>query len=732
MSKLRFQALAKLPFIDYGKNNFIKTSSKLSDLFCVNVFSETTMREYLTSEAFNSITDAIRKGIKIQRDIADQVAVAMKDWAISKGVTHYTHWFQPLTGATAEKHDSFFTPIEGDRAIERFSGRMLIQQEPDASSFPNGGIRNTFEARGYTAWDPTSPAFIMGTTLCIPSIFISYTGETLDYKAPLLRTLAAIDETATDVCKAYFDKNITKVTPTLGWEQEYFLVDYSLYASRPDLVLTGKTLLGHSPAKGQQLDDHYFGSIPTRVMNFMKELEIKCMKLGIPVTTRHNEVAPNQFELAPMYEELNVAIDHNSLLMDLMARVAHKHHFHVLFHEKPFAGVNGSGKHNNWSLATNTGENLLSPGKNPKKNLQFLTFFINTIKAVHDYADLLRASLATAGNEHRLGANEAPPAIISAFIGSQLFAVLEELEKVTYGKLSPEEKTELKLNVVGKIPEILLDNTDRNRTSPFAFTGNKFELRAVGSSANCAEPMTVMNAIVAKQLKIFKNEVDYLIESGLKKDEAIFNVLREYIKQSKNILFEGDGYSDEWEKEAKKRGLSNLKSAPEALKEELNKKFSDLFEELGIFTSREFEARNEIKLEKYSTVIDIESRVLADIARNHIIPAALRYQNRLIENVKGIKEIFDENEYKVLAKEQMNLIRQISDNVSIIKVNVDNLLVEKEKAKNVKNPQKRAEDYCNNVKPIFDIIRKSCDALEMMVDDELWPLTKYRELLFTR
>jgi len=732
MSKLRFEALAKLPFIDYRKNNSTEFPSKLSDLFCENVFSETTMREYLTKEAFNSITDAIKKGTKIQRHIADQVAVAMKDWAMSKGVTHYTHWFQPLTGSTAEKHDSFFTPIEGDRAIERFSGRMLIQQEPDASSFPNGGIRNTFEARGYTAWDPTSPAFIMGTTLCIPSIFISYTGETLDYKTPLLRTLAAIDETATEVCKSYFDKTVTKVTPTLGWEQEYFLVDYSLYATRPDLVITGKTLLGHSPAKGQQLDDHYFGSIPTRVMNFMKELEIKCMKLGIPVTTRHNEVAPNQFELAPMFEELNVAIDHNSLLMDLMARVAHKHHFHVLFHEKPFAGVNGSGKHNNWSLSTNTGENLLSPGKNPKKNLQFLTFFINTLKALHDYADLLRASLATAGNDHRLGANEAPPAIISAFIGSQLFSVLEELEKVSYGKLSPEEKTELKLNVVGKIPEILLDNTDRNRTSPFAFTGNKFELRAVGSSANCAEPMIVMNAIVAKQLKIFKKEVDSLIDSGLKKDEAIFNILREYIKQLKNILFEGDGYSKEWEKEAEKRGLSNLKTTPEALKKELNEKFSDLFEELGIFTRREFEARNEIKLEKYSTVIDIEARVLADIARNHIIPAALGYQNRLIENVKGIKEIFDEEEYKILAKEQISLIRQISENVSNIKVYVDNVLIEKQKAKEIINIQEQAEAYCKNVKPLFDIIRESCDALEMMVDDELWPLTKYRELLFTR
>ncbi|OBW41326.1 Glutamine synthetase [Chryseobacterium sp. MOF25P] len=731
MSTLRFKALETLPFKDFRKDNSVEIPAKLSELFCENVFSENTMREYLTKEAFQSIMDAIKKGTKIQRLIADQVAVAMKDWAMSKGVTHYTHWFQPLTGTTAEKHDSFFTPIEGGRAIERFSGNLLIQQEPDASSFPNGGIRNTFEARGYTAWDPTSPAFIMGTTLCIPSIFISYTGETLDYKAPLLRALNAVDEAATNVMQ-YFDKNVTKVTPTLGWEQEYFLVDSALYQSRPDLVLTGKTLLGHSPAKGQQLDDHYFGSIPTRVMNFMKELEIECMKLGIPVTTRHNEVAPNQFELAPMFEEVNVAVDHNSLLMDVMARIAHRHHFHILFHEKPFAGVNGSGKHNNWSLATDTGENLLSPGKNPKKNLQFLTFFVNAIKAVHEYADLLRASIASASNDHRLGANEAPPAIISVFIGSQLFRVLEELEKVTEGKLSPDEKTDLKLNVVGKIPEILLDNTDRNRTSPFAFTGNKFEIRAVGSSANCAESMTVMNTIAAKQLNDFKIEVDALIETGLKKDEAIFNVLREYIKQCKNIMFEGDGYSDDWAIEAEKRGLNNWKTTPEALKQEMNQKFVDLYEEIGIFNHREVEARNEIKLEKYSTVIDIEARVLSDIARNHIIPSALKYQNRLIENVKGLKEIFGDKEFKTLAKEQMSLITNISENVSIIKVGVEDLLKARDAAKAVKESQTQAEDYCNKVKPLFDIIRDASDDLEMMVDDELWPMTKYREMLFTR
>ncbi|MBS1572083.1 MAG: glutamine synthetase type III, partial [Bacteroidetes bacterium] len=562
---------------------------------------------------------------------------------------------------------------------------------------------------------------------------ISYTGEALDYKTPLLRALHAIDEAATDVCKSYFDKNVTKVTATLGWEQEYFLVDTALYQSRPDLIITGQTLLGHAPAKGQQLDDHYFGSIPTRVMNFMKELEVESIKLGIPVTTRHNEVAPNQFELAPMFEETNVAVDHNSLLMDLMARIAHKHHFHILFHEKPFAGVNGSGKHNNWSLATDTGENLLSPGKNPKKNLQFLTFFVNSLMAVHDYSDLLRASIASANNDYRLGANEAPPAIISAFIGTQLYSVLDDLEKVTDGKLSPEEKTDLKLNVVGKIPEILLDNTDRNRTSPFAFTGNKFEFRAVGSSANCAEPMTVLNTIMAKQLTVFKKEVDTLIEKkNLKKDEAIFNVLREYVKKCKKIIFEGDGYSDDWAKEAKKRGLNNHKTTPEALKQILNKKYFDLYEEMGIYSLREFEARVEIKLEKYATVVDIEARVLADIARNHIVPAALNYQNRLIDNVKGLKDIFGDKEFLSLAKEQMDLIRGISGYVSQIKTGVDDLLAAKEKANKTEDAVKKAESYCNQVRPLFATIRKASDSLEMMVDDELWPMTKYRELLFTK
>lgn len=733
MSTLRFNALKTLPFRDYRRENAVQVPEKLSDLFGENVFNENTMRAYLTREAFSAIQSAVKYGEKIPRHTADQIAAAMKDWAMSKGVTHYTHWFQPLTGTTAEKHDSFFTPTEDGRAIERFSGNMLIQQEPDASSFPNGGIRNTFEARGYTAWDPTSPAFIMGTTLCIPSIFISYTGEALDYKTPLLRALNAVDAAATEVCRSYFDKNVNKVIATLGWEQEYFLVDTALYQARPDLVITGKTLLGHAPAKGQQLEDHYFGSIPTRVMNFMKELEIKCIKLGIPVTTRHNEVAPNQYELAPMFEEANIAVDHNSLLMDVMARIAHRHHFHILFHEKPFAGVNGSGKHNNWSLSTDTGENLLSPGRNPKKNLRFLTFFINTLKAVHDYADLMRASIASASNDYRLGANEAPPAIISAFIGSHLYSVLDELEKVNDGKLSPEEKTQLKLNVVGKIPEILLDNTDRNRTSPFAFTGNKFEFRAVGSSANCAGPMIVLNSIMAKQLQEFKKEVDRLIfTKDLKKDEAIFNVLRDYIKQMKKILFEGDGYSSEWEQEAGARGLNNKKNTPDALKLELDEKFINLYEELGIYTRKEFEARNEIKLENYSMEVDIEARVLSDIARNHIIPAALNYQTRLVDNVKGLKEIFPEGEFQEVAKEQLDLIRKLSANVHQIKVGVDELLAARAEALAIADPQEKADFFCNNVRTRFGKIRDAADAVEMMVDDELWPMVKYREMLFTR
>jgi glutamine synthetase len=648
---------------------------------------------------------------------------------MAKGATHYTHWFQPLTGTTAEKHDSFFEPTHDGQAIEKFDGGMLVQQEPDASSFPNGGIRNTFEARGYTAWDPTSPAFVIGSTLCIPTVFVAYTGEALDNKTPLLRALQTVDHAATEVCK-YFDKNVTKVNSTLGWEQEYFLVDSAFYSARPDLMMTGRTLLGHAPAKGQQLDDHYFGSIPERVIQFMREIEFEALKLGIPIKTRHNEVAPAQFEFAPIFEEANVAVDHNSLFMDLMEKVARRHNFRVLLHEKPFAKINGSGKHNNWSLATNTGVNLLSPGKTPKSNLQFLTFFVNSIKAVHDHADLLRATIASAGNDHRLGANEAPPAIISVFIGSQLSAVLDELEKLEGGKLSPEEKTELKLNVVGKIPEILLDNTDRNRTSPFAFTGNKFELRAVGSASNCAGPMTVLNMIMAEQLKQFKTEVDALIKSGLKKDEAIFSILKNYIKDSKKIRFEGDGYSQDWEAEAEKRGLSNIKTTPKALDAYVDN--TDLFVKTGVMSETEVEARHEIMLEEYMMKIQIESRVLGDIAGNHVVPTAIRYQNTLIENVQRLKDLMGEKEYKTVAKEQLDMISEISSRISKIISEKQAMIDTRKRVNKIEDARELAIAYCDEVRPFLDSIRYESDKLEMLIDDEIWPLPKYRELLFTR
>ncbi|CAA0192072.1 Glutamine synthetase [Tenacibaculum maritimum] len=727
MSAIRFSALQETL---NRKAILIEEKERRSALFAKNVFNEQAMRQHMTQEAYQSVMDAVEYGTKIDRKVANQIAASMKDWALAKGATHYTHWFQPLTGATAEKHDAFFETAADGGAMEKFGGGQLVQQEPDASSFPNGGIRNTFEARGYTAWDPTSPAFIYGTTLCIPTVFVAYTGEALDNKAPLLKALQEVDTAATAICK-YFDKNVSKVNATLGWEQEYFLIDTALAASRPDLMITGRTLLGHSSAKGQQLEDHYFGSIPTRVMSFMRDLEHECMLLGIPVKTRHNEVAPNQFELAPIFEEANLAVDHNSLLMDVMEKVSQRHQFKVLFHEKPFAGINGSGKHNNWSLVTNTGVNLLSPGKTPMKNLQFLTFFVSTIKAVHDYEELIRASIASASNDHRLGANEAPPAIMSVFIGSQLSAVLDELENVTKGKLSPQEKTDLKLNIVGKIPEILLDNTDRNRTSPFAFTGNKFELRAVGSWANCAGPMTVLNTIIAKQLKALKIEVDELIETKkLKKDEAIFNVLREYIKASKKIRFEGDGYGEAWEKEAKKRGLSNHKTTPEALKVKVSKKAISLFEEMNVMNKIEVAARYEIELEEYTKRIQIESRVLADVARNHVIPTAIRYQNTLIENVKGLKEIFGK-EFEKYAKEQIDLIQKISQHIAEINSKIEQMNEERKQA-NALEVQKKATAYCDKVKPYFEEIRYHSDKLELLVDDNLWPLTKYRELLFTR
>ena len=727
MSTLRFhalkQSLDRLPIPITGE-------VKQSDIFGTNVFGFKTMRQFLTKEAFSSLMRAVDKGDKINRSIADQIASSMKDWAMAKGVTHYTHWFQPLTGATAEKHDAFFETVGNGEALERFEGNQLVQQEPDASSFPNGGIRNTFEARGYTAWDPTSPAFIYGTTLCIPTVFVAYTGEALDYKTPLLRALNAVDQAATDVSR-YFDKTVKKVTASLGWEQEYFLIDKALVASRPDIEMSGRTLLGHSSAKDQQLDDHYFGTIPARALNFMRELETESMLLGIPVKTRHNEVAPNQFELAPIYEEANLAVDHNSLVMDVMQKVADRHNFKVLFHEKPFAGVNGSGKHNNWSLSTDNGVNLLAPGKTPMSNLQFLTFFINTIKAVHDNEELLRACIASATNDHRLGANEAPPAIMSVFIGAQLTKVLHELEGVTKGKLSPEEKTDLKLNVVGKIPEILLDNTDRNRTSPFAFTGNKFEFRAVGSTANCANPMTVLNSIVARQLIDFKSEVDSLItKKDLKKDEAIFNVLREYIKTSRNILFEGNGYGGDWEKEAVKRGLSNNKNTPDALKVKIDPKTIALYESLNVMNKVEIEARYDIEIEEYVHIIQIEGRSLGDIARNHVIPTAVKYQNILIDNVKGLKDIYGKD-FKQYASEQLFLIAEISKRIEAINSGVTKMTNERKKANSIDDTTKKAKIYCSKVKPLFDDIRYHCDKLELLIDDELWPLAKYRELLFT-
>ena len=728
MSTFRFQALNKATD---RKPVHVEELDRKSIIFGSNVFGDKAMRQFLTPEAYKAVK-AAADGVKIDRKTAEYIALGMKEWALSKGVTHYTHWFQPLTGTTAEKHDAFFETFpDGSDPVEKFGGSQLVQQEPDASSFPNGGIRNTFEARGYTAWDPTSPAFIFGTTLCIPTVFVSYTGEALDNKTPLLRALNAIDAAAIDVAK-YFDKNVKKVTPTLGWEQEYFLVDSALANSRPDLLATGRTLLGHTAAKGQQLDDHYFGSIPTRVLTYMRDLENECMLLGIPVKTRHNEVAPNQFELAPIFEETNLAVDHNSLLMDVMQKVGERHDFKVLFHEKPFKGVNGSGKHNNWSLATDTGINLLSPGKTPMSNLQFLTFFINTIKAVHDNEELLRASIASSSNDHRLGANEAPPAIISVFIGQQLTKVLAELEGVSQGKLSPEEKTDLKLNVVGKLPDVLLDNTDRNRTSPFAFTGNKFEFRAVGSSANCAVSMTTLNTIVAKQLKDFKVEVDTLMETkDLKKDEAIFNVLREYIKQTKAILFEGDGYSDAWEKEAKKRGLSNHKTTPEALKAKVSKKAIALFKEMGVMNHVEVEARYEIELEEYMKKIQIEGRVLGDIASNHVVPTAIKYQNVLIENVRGLKDIFGKD-FEKIAKEQIGMIKEISEHIEGINTKVEKMTAERKKANALSDAEKMAAAYCDKVKPYFEEIRYHADKLELLVDDELWTLTKYRELLFTK
>ena len=728
MSTLRFHALQNV--LDRAPNEIEPPSHKISDYFGENVFDTRSMREHLPEEAFKSVKRAMDEGARIDRSIADQVASSMKEWGIHKGATHYTHWFQPLTGSTAEKHDAFFDPVDEGRAIERFDGEQLVQQEPDASSLPSGGIRNTFEARGYTAWDPSSPAFVLGRTLCIPTIFISYTGESLDHKMPLLKANHAVEDAALPVCH-YFDRKVSKVEPTLGWEQEYFLVDEALFNARPDMVMTGRALIGHDPAKGQQLNDHYFGAIPKRANAFMRDFETESLKLGIPVKTRHNEVAPNQFECAPVFEEANLANDHNQLLMILLESVARRHSFRVLFHEKPFLGLNGSGKHNNWSLATNTGKNLLSPGKNPKENLLFLTFFINTIKAIHDNADILRASIASAGNDHRLGANEAPPAILSVFIGEQLTRVLDDLEKQVKkkGKMTAEEKSYLKLNI-GKIPRILMDNTDRNRTSPFAFTGNKFEFRAIGGSSNCASAMTALNSIVADQLNHFRGEVDQWIDKGHKKDEAVLKVLKEDVIRSRNIRFEGDNYSDEWVKEAHQRGLSELRDTPRALDVLLRKKTKELFERLNVFTERELEARKEIDLENYALKLQIESRVIGDISQNHIIPTALNYQNRLLENVKGMKEVFGGSSHT--ARTQQEILRKIDQHVHGVKTAVDNMLQERSKATELEGGRDRAIAYCDQVQPYFLEIKEHTDALEMLIDDELWPLPKAREILFTR
>ncbi len=730
MSNLRFQALKNLQSEEKKVSGY--GGKKITAMFASNVFTGRTMREYLSDEAYKSLMNSAKSGQRLDRRMADQIASSMKAWAEERGVTHFTHWFQPLTGTTAEKHDSFFTIKSDGTAIELFDGDALIQQEPDASSFPNGGIRATFEARGYTAWDPSSPAFIMeaglGKTLCIPTIFIAYNGESLDYKAPLLKSIANLDKAAVDVCH-YFDKNVTKVTATLGWEQEYFVVDEAIANARPDLLACGRTLLGHGPAKGQQLEDHYFGSIHERVFAFMQDFEQESYKLGIPLRTRHNEVAPAQFECAPIFEEVNIAVDHNTLLMDVMNKVASRHKLKALLHEKPFAGVNGSGKHNNWSLATDTGINLLSPGKTPRTNLMFLTFFVNTIKAVHDYDDLLRASIASANNDHRLGANEAPPAIISVYLGQYLSQVLDEIEARVKDKFSEQDEVILKLDIHKQIPELMMDNTDRNRTSPFAFTGNKFEFRAVGSSANCSSPMVVLNTIMAQTLKQFKKDVDALIEKGEKKEIALLHVLRSYIIESKRIRFEGDNYSEAWAEEAKRRGLNNFKTTPEALDAYATEKAKELFINNGIFSLRELEARHEILMEDYVKKVQIEARLIGYLATNHVLPAAISYQNTLIENVRGLKEIgLSADSYKA----QLNLVNKISEHIQSINTNVEAMIEARKIANNENDMHKRTHLYCHEVKPFFDKIRYHADKLELIVDDKLWPLPKYRELLFLR
>jgi glutamine synthetase len=729
MATLRFKALE-----DALKRRPVEVKApgeKTSDYYGLYVFDRIKMEKYLPKDAYKAVVDAVDYGKRIDMKLADQIAMGMKSWAISLGATHYTHWFQPLTESTAEKHDTFATPTGRGTAIEVFSGELLVQQEPDASSFPSGGIRNTFEARGYTAWDPSSPAFVLEGTLIIPTIFISYTGEALDYKTPLLKALHYLDKAAVEVCQ-YFDKDVTRVNSNLGWEQEYFLVDEAVFNARPDLVLTDRTLMGHASAKNQQLEDQYFGQIPSRVLAFMKDLEYEAYKLGIPLKTRHNEVAPNQYELAPIYEETNLANDHNLLTMMVMRKVAGRHNFKVLLHEKPFSGINGSGKHNNWSVSTNTGLNLLSPGKTPRLNLQFLTFLINTLVAVHKHNALLKASIASPGNQHRLGANEAPPAIISAFLGQQLTKMLDEIEnRVTDEKMSPEEKTAIKLDI-GKIPEILLDNTDRNRTSPFAFTGNRFEFRAVGSSANCASAMIPLNTALAVQLVDFKIEVDSIIEKGVKKDEAILQVLRRLIKKSKAIRFDGNGYSEEWKLEAEKRGLDCEAIVPLIYDAYLTPQSRELFKRANVYTDVEMEARTEVRHELYSKKVQIEARVLSDLAMNHILPTVIEYQAMLISSTQGMKNLYEASEYTTLSARRLKLIKEISEHVEKIEDKVSEMIEARKQANNIEDAREKAIAYATVIFPFFDEIRYHIDKLELIVDNEKWPLPKFRELLFIR
>ncbi|HRR62930.1 MAG TPA: glutamine synthetase III [Paludibacteraceae bacterium] len=732
MSSLRFKAVEEA----FKKKaiNVEPPSALVSDYFGKYVFTRSKMAEYLSEETMKAIDEAIEKGVTLDRSIADDVAAGMKKWAIELGATHYTHWFQPLTEKTAEKHDSFIDYVEDkpcEKVIEKFSGKLLAQQEPDASSFPSGGIRSTFEARGYTAWDPSSPAFVMDDTLCIPTIFISYTGESLDYKAPLLKALNAVDKAATAVCQL-FNSKVKKVYSYLGWEQEYFLVDENLYAARPDLMLTGRTLLGHESAKNQQLEDHYFGAIPTRVMAYMKDLEFEAYKYGIPLKTRHNEVAPNQFELAPIYNECNLSVDQNLLLMSIMKKVARRHSFRLLLHEKPFAGINGSGKHCNWSLGTDIGMGLFTPGKTPEENLLFITFVVNVLMAVYKNNSLIKASIMTAQNAHRLGANEAPPAIISVFLGEQLSNILDKLEMSDSEDIIIfDHKKKLNLKIP-QIPEVLLDNTDRNRTSPFAFTGNRFEFRAMGSSANCSTAMIVLSTVLAAQLLDFKSEVDTKMEAGLAKQQAIFEVIKEYIQISKPIRFEGNNYSEEWKVEAKKRGLDCEMSVPKILKAYLKPESVHIFSFLGVLSEKELYARNEVKLETYTKKIQIESRVLGDLAVNHIIPVAIRYQTLLAENVSKIKNLTFDNNGKDICKMQLELIREIAQRVNIIKENVNEMIEARKKANIIENEEEKANAYHDTVLPYFDVIRYHIDKLEMIIDDEMWPLPKYREILFIR